>query len=203
MLAETDLQTAEQFENVIIANGGSYPVRLKDVGRGGTRRRTTATRRVNGKVAVGLGIVKQSTANPLDGGQGGPGGGAAHPPEPAGGHEAQVAFDSSVFIDASIKAVYRTIAEAMMLVALVIFFFLRSFRATLIPFVTIPVSLIGAFALMAVRVHDQHADAARYGACDRPRRRRRDRGAGEHLPAHRGGHAAGQAAIQGAARCSP
>jgi multidrug efflux pump len=57
----------------------------------------------------------------------------------------QVAFDSSVFIERSIDGVYRTMIEATLLVMLVIFVFLRSLRATLIPFVTIPVSLIGAF----------------------------------------------------------
>jgi multidrug efflux pump len=53
-----------------------------------------------------------------------------------------------VFIAESIKNVYQTIGEAILLVVLIIFFFLRSVRATLIPLVTIPVSLIGAFALM-------------------------------------------------------
>jgi hypothetical protein len=53
-----------------------------------------------------------------------------------------------VFIEKSIEAVYEVMAEAMLLVVLVIFFFLRSARATLIPFVTIPVSLIGAFFLI-------------------------------------------------------
>ena len=59
-----------------------------------------------------------------------------------------VAYDTSVFIDRSIKSVFQTIGEAVALVVLVIFFFLRSLRATLIPIVTIPVSLIGAFGLM-------------------------------------------------------
>ena len=59
-----------------------------------------------------------------------------------------VAYDTSVFIDRSISSVFETIAEAILLVVLVIFFFLRSLRATIIPIVTIPVSLIGAFALM-------------------------------------------------------
>ncbi len=59
-----------------------------------------------------------------------------------------VAFDTSVFIEKSITSVYTVMAEALALVVLVIFFFLRSFRATLIPFVTIPVSLIGAFFLI-------------------------------------------------------
>jgi multidrug efflux pump len=59
-----------------------------------------------------------------------------------------VAYDTSVFIDRSIKSVFSAIVEAIALVVLVIFFFLRSLRATIIPIVTIPVSLIGAFALM-------------------------------------------------------
>src|SRR5437899_8140486 len=61
-----------------------------------------------------------------------------------------VAYDTSVFIERSISNVFRSIGEAILLVILVIFFFLRNFRATLIPLVTIPVSLIGAFALMYV-----------------------------------------------------
>src|SRR5581483_27946 len=59
-----------------------------------------------------------------------------------------VAYDTSVFIDRSISNVFRTIGEAILLVVLVIFFFLRSLRATFIPIVTIPVSLVGAFGLM-------------------------------------------------------
>ena len=62
----------------------------------------------------------------------------------------EVANDNSVFIDRSIKAVYTTVAEAVVLVALVIFVFLRTLRASLIPLLTIPVALIGTFALMAL-----------------------------------------------------
>ncbi|MCL6482093.1 MAG: efflux RND transporter permease subunit, partial [Firmicutes bacterium] len=64
--------------------------------------------------------------------------------------QVDIANDNSVFIDRSIKAVYTTIAEAVVLVTLVIFVFLRTVRASIIPLVTIPVSLIGAFALMAL-----------------------------------------------------
>src|SRR5690606_24965977 len=59
-----------------------------------------------------------------------------------------VAYDSSVFIQASIDAVFQTIGEAVLLVVIVVFLFLRSVRATLIPIVTIPVSLIGSCAIM-------------------------------------------------------
>src|SRR3569832_430032 len=59
-----------------------------------------------------------------------------------------VAYDSSVFIQKSIDNVFHTIGEAVALVVLVLFLFLRSWRATIIPLVTIPVALIGAFAIM-------------------------------------------------------
>lgn len=151
VLAETDLRTPEQFNELIISDVKGYPIRLRDVGRaalGAQDERNIV--RVNGKPAVGLGIVKQSTANTLS---------VAQEvkkvlprvekslPE---GMQMYVAFDSSIFIDASIKAVYKTLGEALVLVVLVIFIFLRSFRATLIPFVTIPVSLIGALFIMWV-----------------------------------------------------
>ena len=101
--------------------------------------------RVNGNPAVGLGVVKQSTANTLSVANAAKAELARLQGTLPAGMTLQVAFDSSVFIDRSIDAVYRTMIEAVVLVMLVIFVFLRSFRATLIPFVTIPVSLIGAF----------------------------------------------------------
>ena len=64
------------------------------------------------------------------------------------GMQVDVAYDSSVFIQESINNVYDTIVEAVVLVILIIFLFLRSLRATLVPLVTIPVSLIGAFFMM-------------------------------------------------------
>ena len=145
VLTETDMRTPEQFNNLIITESRGYPVRLKDIGRaemGAQDERSVV--RVNGNPAMGLGIVKQSTANTLAVAQ------EVKKQLPRiqaslpAGMKTFVAFDSSLFIEASIKAVYRAIFEAMVLVTLVIFLFLRSFRSTLIPFVTIPVSLIGA-----------------------------------------------------------
>lgn len=147
--AETDLRTPEQFSAIILRNDPGYLVRLGDVGRvelGPEDVRSIA--RFNGKKAVALGVVKQSTANPLEVAKGIR---AALPdvsrliPE---GMKIEVAYDSTIFISASIRSVFETIAEAIILVVLVIFLFLRNFRATLIPLVTIPVSLIGAFSLM-------------------------------------------------------
>ena len=146
VLTEADLRTPAQFDDMILTESRGYPVRLRDVGQarlGALDERSVL--RVNGNPAVGLGIVKQSTANTLSVAN------AAKAelerlkgtlPE---GMSLLVAFDSSVFIERSIEGVYRTMIEAVLLVMLVIFVFLRSIRATLIPFVTIPVALIGAF----------------------------------------------------------
>ncbi len=149
VLAEADLRNAEQFSNMIIRESGGYAVRLKDVGsaRLGALDERNVIRR-NGQPGVGLGIVKQSTANTLSVAQAAKAEMEKVRSGLPAGMKLEVAFDSSIFIERSIKSVYRTMAEAVLLVVLVIFVFLRSWRATLIPFVTIPVSLIGAFFFM-------------------------------------------------------
>ncbi|HET6802787.1 MAG TPA: efflux RND transporter permease subunit, partial [Casimicrobiaceae bacterium] len=149
VVAETDVRTPEQFNSIIVANVGSYPVRVRDIGSaeiGPVDERTVS--RFNGKTSLNIGVIKQAVANPLE-------------LSKAVREEVQkineglptgmkliVAYDTSVFIDRSISSVFQTITEAIVLVILVIFFFLRSLRATIIPIVTIPVSLIGAFGIM-------------------------------------------------------
>ena len=149
VVAETDLNRPDQFEQVIVRYVNGYPVRIKDVGRaeiGPQDERTIV--RFNGSPAVALGVIKQATANPLELSA------AVRAELPRikadlpDGVDVRIAYDSSIFIDRSIKAVYRTIVEAIVLVALVIFVFLRSVRASIIPLVTIPVSLVGAFGVM-------------------------------------------------------
>ena len=149
VLSESDLRTPQEFNDLIIREANGYPVRLQDVGRAELGPLDERNRlRVNGQAAVGMGIVKQSTANTLSVARAVkaelPRLQAALPP----GMVLDVAFDTSVFIEKSIESVYEVMAEALLFVVLVIFFFLRSLRATLIPFVTIPVSLIGAFFLI-------------------------------------------------------
>src|SRR6185436_16329287 len=149
VVAETDVRLPEQFNNIIVANVGSYPVRIRDVGRaeiGPVEERVIS--RYNGNPSLNVGVIKQAVANPLDLSK------AVRaevvkmnegmPP----GMKLIVAYDTSVFIDRSIRSVFETIGEAVVLVVLVIYFFLRSLRATVIPIVTIPVSLIGALGLM-------------------------------------------------------
>ena len=149
VVAETDLARPEQFDNVIVRTVDGYPVRIRDVGRAQVAAQDDRSIvRFNGRPAVALGVIKQATANPLDLSK------AVRAELPRvlaelpQGLDVRVAYDSSIFIERSINGVFTTIFEAIVLVALVIFFFLRSVRATVIPLVTIPVSLIGAFALM-------------------------------------------------------
>ncbi|MGH8568329.1 MAG: efflux RND transporter permease subunit, partial [Gammaproteobacteria bacterium] len=142
----TDLRTPEQFNDLIIRQSNGYPVRLRDVGHAelGAEDERNAVR-VNGRPAVGLGVVKQSTANTLEVAQAVKAELAhitAGLPE---GMRLGIAFDSSLFIERSIEEVFKTLWQALLLVLCVTFLFLRSVRATVIPLVTIPVSLVGAF----------------------------------------------------------
>ncbi|WP_298188257.1 efflux RND transporter permease subunit [uncultured Pseudomonas sp.] len=151
VLSETDLNTPEQFNQLILDDSRGYLLRLADVGYAeiGARDERSIVR-YKGQPAVSMGMIKQATANPLDISDGLT---AAMPDVRAllpDGMEMVVASDNSLFIRESIDNVFITIWEAVGLVILIIFIFLRSLRATLIPLVTIPVSLIGAFALMSL-----------------------------------------------------
>jgi multidrug efflux pump len=150
VLSETDLRAPEQFGAVILKEVSGYPIRLRDIAQievGPADERVSV--RFKEKSAVALGIVKQAVANPLDISK------AVREELPTirsvlpEGMNVEVAYDTSVFIDASINSVYRTIGEAVILVVAVVFLFLRNWRATLIPVVTIPASLLGAFAIMS------------------------------------------------------
>ncbi|MCZ8293143.1 MAG: efflux RND transporter permease subunit [Hylemonella sp.] len=149
--SNTDLLKPAQFGEIVIRTVNGFPVKLRDVARieeGAAEERTSV--RINGRPAISAGVIRQATANPLELSRGVremlPRLEADLPP----GISILIANDNSVFIDRSIKNVFQTIVEAVVLVALVIFVFLRTFRASIIPIVTIPVSLIGTFALMAL-----------------------------------------------------
>ena len=146
VLAETDLRTPEQFNDLIIREVDGRLIRLRDVGRaelGAQEERKFV--RVNGATALGLGVIKQSKSNTLAVAQQT----RAELKELAAalpeGMKIEISFDSSVFIEESIREVFITLLQALALVTLVTFLFLRTVRATLIPFVTIPVSLLGSF----------------------------------------------------------
>jgi multidrug efflux pump len=149
--SQTDLVRPGQFNEIVIKNVNGFSVKVRDVARvqeGAADERTAV--RLNGRPAVAVGVIRQATANPLELSKGVrevlPKLRADLPADVM----VEIANDNSVFIDRSVRNVYRTIVEAVLLVALVIFVFLRTMRASIIPIVTIPVSLVGTFALMAL-----------------------------------------------------
>ncbi|QJR14826.1 efflux RND transporter permease subunit [Usitatibacter palustris] len=145
VLSQTDLATPEQFGAAVIRDANGIQVRIRDVAKielaAASERLVT---RFNGRPSVSLGVIRQSTANALELSQAARKEMAEISKSMPDGMKLELSFDSSVFIEESLKAVMKTILEAVLLVALVIFVFLRNVRATMIPLVTIPVSLIGA-----------------------------------------------------------
>ena len=149
--SRTDLNTVAQFANIAVKTVGSFTVRLSDVARVEEAAASERSRAMlNGLPNIATGVVRNATANPLEISAGV----RALVPQLQRDMPASVtvhmANDNAVFIDRSIKAVFRTVLEAVVLVALVVFVFLRTLRASFIPLVTIPVSLIGAFGLIAL-----------------------------------------------------
>ncbi len=151
VMAPTDLQTPEEFAAIVLRapRGTGALVRLGDVAR--VQIAPQDERRVarfRGRTTVAMGVIKQATANPLTLSQ------AVTEAVPLIQRDLpadvgiEIANDNSIFIDRSIRAVAKTITEAVILVALVVFAFLRSLRAAIIPIVTIPVSLISAFTIL-------------------------------------------------------
>lgn len=144
------LQTPAEYEALVInRNADGSQVLLRDVGRaelGAEDDRVIA--RFNGEPAVALGVVKLSGANTLAVAAGA----RAKMDELArsfpAGMAYRVAYDQAEFVQLAIAEVFRSLYLAIGLVVLVIFFFLHDWRATLIPAITIPISLIGAFGVM-------------------------------------------------------
>ncbi|NND70839.1 MAG: efflux RND transporter permease subunit, partial [Rhodothermales bacterium] len=144
-----ELTTADEFGSIIVRQSDVNKVRLIDVADveiGAEDQRTIA--RFNGNNSIGLGIVKQANASTID---------VAAEIRNAvpvlqeavpQGMLINVAYDSSEFIEASISEVQETIFIAIVLVILVVLVFLKSLRATVIPAVAIPISIIGTFAII-------------------------------------------------------
>ncbi|WP_119718901.1 efflux RND transporter permease subunit [Cognatilysobacter tabacisoli] len=144
---ERGYRTSEQFAQVPLMKGDDgYVVKLGDVARievGPQERRSYL--RSNAVPNVGIGIVRTSTANALDVARAARAEAERIAPTLPVGTEIFVAYDSTVFIEASVERVYWTLAEALVLVFLVIWLFLGSLRAALIPAVTVPVCLVASF----------------------------------------------------------
>jgi|SoiMethySBSTD1v2_1073268.scaffolds.fasta_scaffold34210_3 HAE1 family hydrophobic/amphiphilic exporter-1 len=144
------LKEATDFESIVVKSGSDGAlVRVKDVGRVELGAESYASRlRFAGVDASGIGIQLLPTANALQAFQGMEVELERLKKNFPPGLEAQVAFDNVVVVQESIIEVLKTLAEAIGLVVLVMFIFLQNWRSTLIPAVTIPVSLIGTFAFV-------------------------------------------------------
>ncbi|MEQ8207000.1 MAG: efflux RND transporter permease subunit, partial [Woeseia sp.] len=146
---ERGYRTPEDFKNLVIAKRADYLVRLGDVAR--VEKEAVETRtlfRGNGLPMVGLGIIKQSKGNTVEVAQGAIELAARLSPNLPPGMEIIPAYDTSVFIRGAIAEVYKTLAIAMFLVVSVIYLFLGSWRAMLVPAVTVPVSLVSTFIVL-------------------------------------------------------
>lgn len=148
VIAKGRLMEVEDFANIILRHDISKGIiRLSDVARIelGAQDYSTTTY-LDGTPSVGMGINLQSGANALDVADGVRAELDRLKTSFPDGMEMSITLDNTLFIDESINAVVVTLVEAMILVTLVIFLFLQNWRATIIPLLAIPVSLIGAMA---------------------------------------------------------
>ena len=144
------LQTPEQFGQIVVATRGDTGiVRLADVARVelGSRDYDFSARR-NGRPTIPLGIFLSPGANAIEVGDAVKARMAELSVNFPPGLEYSVPYDTTTFVRVSIREVVKTLAEAMLLVFAVVFLFLQNWRATLIPMLAVPVSLIGTFAAM-------------------------------------------------------
>ncbi len=142
------LSEPSEFEDIVVrANGDGSVLRLKDVARVELGSKDYEfVGRVNGKSATLVGIFLQPNANAIA-----TAGRVKQAMDELSGRfppglKHSVVYDTTRFVEVSIREVLKTLAEAMALVFLVVFLFLQNWRATLIPFAAVPVSLIGTFA---------------------------------------------------------
>jgi hydrophobe/amphiphile efflux-1 (HAE1) family protein len=151
LVTQGRLATPEEFGDIVVRSGADGAVvRIKDIGRVEIGSYLySSTSHFNGKGAALIGVYQLPDANAFD---------VAKrvreelerlsPLLPPGvSHE--VAFDTTLFVSASLEELIHTLVEAALLVLLVIFIFLQDWRATLIPMIAIPVSIVGTFAVMS------------------------------------------------------
>lgn len=143
------LSDPAQFDNIVVKNTANGIVLLKDVGRAELGAETYATNlKYNGHSALGIGIQQLSNANALDVDRQARAVLTQLSKQFPPGLKYAIAFDTTTVVGDSIREVLQTLVEAIVIVIIVIFFFLQDWRATIIPAVTIPVSLIGTFAFI-------------------------------------------------------
>ncbi|WP_395946908.1 efflux RND transporter permease subunit [Caedibacter taeniospiralis] len=148
--SDTDLKTAEQFRNLVVRDNRNAPVYLKDIAEVdlGNASLSDSPMLINGQNAISVQLRPTDNTNPIT---------VANlakeelkkiEKQLPQGMEIKVVYDQSTFLQKSISDGYDTLIEAIILVILVVFVFLGSVRASLIPILTIPVCVIGAFGVM-------------------------------------------------------
>ncbi len=148
------LSDAAQFGEIILktdSGAGGQVTRIRDVGRVELGARSySQVFKVDGQPAGGIAIYQLPGANALDTAKGVRRLLDSLAPGFPAGLVYNIPFDTTIFVRQSVSEVYRTLFEACALVLLVIILFLQNWRATLVPATTVPVTIIGAFAAMAV-----------------------------------------------------
>ena len=146
------LMEADQFADIVIKTGAEGAVtRLKDVARIELGAKDYATSlRLDGQPTVGLAIFQLPGSNALDTKEGVVKAMETLKTRFPEGLEYNIVYDTVVFIKQSIEAVVKTLFEALLLVVIVVVIFLQNWRASIIPLIAVPVSLIGTFAVMAM-----------------------------------------------------
>ena len=146
------LSSAKQFEDIVVrANANGSIIRLRDVARVSLEASSYSTESgINGENAAVLGIYMLPGANAMEVAKSVKAAMeeiSANFPE---GMSYEIPFDMTTYISESIHEVYKTLFEALILVVLVVFLSLQSWRATVIPIVAVPISLIGTFGFMLI-----------------------------------------------------
>jgi multidrug efflux pump len=145
-----NMAEAIDYENLVLATRGDYQVKFSDVGRvelGAEDYRGESY--YKGRLTVGVQVLRQTQSNLIDVANAVKGLIPVIQTEMPEGVNVGIGYDTSVFVDRSVKEVYKTLWEACLLVIFMIFLFLRDWRATFIPLLAIPVSIIGSFAIMS------------------------------------------------------
>ncbi len=144
------LQTAEEFEQIVIKTGeGGEIVTVKDVARVELGAKDySVISRLDGKPAINIGVFQAPGSNALEVSKNVREEMARLSERFPPGVEYKVIYDTTMFVQEAITSVFHTIIEAFILVLLVVMVFLQSWRSTLIPILAVPVSLIGAFAIL-------------------------------------------------------
>jgi len=144
-----NLKTPEEFDNIVVATRGDNIIRIKDIGKTELGEKEVREKSYfNGEEVIGLAIYKQSSANPVSISKKAYELFEKQKQDLPDNIEIVVSYDATDYIKDSIFHVYKTIAEAIIFVIFVIYLFLCSFKASLVPLLAIPVSLIGVLAFL-------------------------------------------------------